>query len=689
MCLLCTFFYPTNPLTTWRKDNSLARMGLMTFEEGALLYGKVGYAVQSFDRDASRKFKGYASISGNSNGSSKYDVCLTGPLDKKGLGYMVSFFQNYDRGSGINYQFTPWFDQTSIAKVGIQKKYKKGKVKLLYKYGDSRMVMSNYVPLKYEGDGEFSELSTFDLGKDSYIPGNGLVPVTDVYGNQTIADLSEDKFNRSINHSFYLIGDHTFGKGPKMTYTVMYQDAKATMPVIFPISLSTDISTIDADGTVYNTDGTVSYGQGVTTQLIPQSDCKTLEGRLQFTHTLGTHSLRGGLQYQMYHRQYESLNGYFNMTVEGNPKVNYDGVYPAAWTGVYGNKYDDQWNKVALYLGDDFSIGSRLELGVGGRIEHQKYQELHNPFSGESLPDDSHLIDYDSNNLNWVATGNMVFKITRDAGILGDFTTLNEWESRWDYQRDANGVPMVVVGQTGTKAMSTIPFDKQISVLKWGAGLYYNLGSKLNIVSKVTYIRKNNVSCTEASLENKNDAYHRRADFGPEFYDIETKGWTTDIVANPFKNFNIHFLVTLQDPQYKNYSLAAKFDNPSFEQTYNYSNNTVTALSKFLMEIDPSYKFYQGKMKAWLSLRYYGKQYGTTTNTVSYNPWWESFGGLEYTMSRNVKFSLTVINFLDQRGIKGNLVSAQQLEQGERDGKGVTASAIRPRQVELSVDFKF
>ena len=190
-----------------------------------------------------------------------------------------------------------------------------------------------------------------------------------------------------------------------------------------------------------------------------------------------------------------------------------------------------------------------------------------------------------------------------------------------------------------------------------------------------------------------------RDDFGPELYDIQTLGWTTDIVANPFKNFNIHFLITLQNPQYKNYSLSYKFDAtptpygvtvPAGEGSYNYSNNQVTQLSKVLLEIDPSYKFFQGKMKAWLSLRYFGKQYGNALNTVSYKPWWESFGGLDYNMSRNVILKFKVTNFLDQRGIKGDLVNSMQMDAAKAEQlKAVVASAIRPRQFELSVDFKF
>ncbi len=58
-------------------------------------------------------------------------------------------------------------------------------------------------------------------------------------------------------------------------------------------------------------------------------------------------------------------------------------------------------------------------------------------------------------------------------------------------------------------------------------------------------------------------------------------------------------------------------------------------------------------------------------------------------MSRNVVIKLKVINFLDQRGIKGNLVNAMQMTNEPESGTGVVASAIRPRQVELSIDFKF
>ncbi len=701
------YFYPTNPLASWRKDNSLTRMGLLSFEEGALLYGKVGNPVRSFTRDASRKFKGYASINLTSNGTSRYDATFIGSLNKNGLGYILSGYKNFDRGNGINYQFTPWYDNTTMTKVGIQQKYKRGSIKLLYKMVDASIIMSNYVPLMYKGDGDFKELDNFDLGKDSYIPGNGLIPYKDAYGNIGTADISKDKYSRSISHNLYLVGDHEFKNGYNLSYTTLYQDMNSPMSVIFPLSTSIDV----------NANGGIGK-QSVINQLIPQSDCEMFNTRIQLTKEAGSHRLRLGLHHQYYKRDYETYTGMYSMTVEANPRIYsqdratgaityFDGSNPENFvSSSWGSVFNNTWNKTALYLSDDFSIGKRIDLGLGVRIEHQNYKDVHNQYntSYETVPEDeSELMTYEMNNKwNKVGTGNLVFKVTNNFGFLADGCYNSLWELDWDYDREATGAIINADGLSYGRKVN--PIEKEIVVTKYGAGLYYNIGSKLNIVSKVTGITKTNVSCTETGLYNQKAeatygqlAQAVRSDFGPEYYDIETIGWTTDITANPFKNFNLHFLVTLQNPKYKNYSLTYQFDDitmygmtiPGATDTYNYSDKQVVGLSKILLEIDPSYKFYKNKMRAWVSLRYFGKQYGTALNTIEYNPWWESFGGLDYTLSRNVKLGFKVTNFLDQRGIKGDLVNSMQMTQEPAAGTGVVASAIRPRQFELSVDFKF
>lgn len=706
------YFFPTNPMAAWRNDNSLSRMGLLSFEEGALLYGKVGNPVRSFTRDASRRFRGAASLLLSSNGTSRYDITMTGPLNKKGWGYILSGYKNFDKGNGINYQFTDWYDNTDMLKAGIQKDYGNGQVKVLYKYVGSKLIMSNYVPLRYEGDGEFSELDNFDLGKDSYIPGSGLIPYRDAYGNAKVADLTDDKFSKSISQNIYLVGDHRFDNGWNMEYTSLFQKMKGTMPVIFP--LSTNINP-DANGGIGS--------QLTLNQLIPQADVTMSNSRLQFTKNIGTHRIRVGGQYQMFHRAYETLKGMYTMTVEANPRIYsaqrtatgteityFDGTNPEAVLnpGNNGSVDDNQVNKAALYFSDDFSLGNRLDLGLGFRVEHQNYKETHDQFSSNEPAVESEFIKYkQENKINKVAVGNLVYKLSNNFGLLADGCYNSYWDIFWDSRRGPEGTPIPEEGNTYIR--STIPTDNEIVVTKYGAGVYFNVGSKLNLVSKVTGIKKANIKSSETALYNASAeaslgqmaglAQLVRDDFGPELYDIQTLGWTTDIMAKPFKNFDLHFLVTLQNPQYKNYSLSYKFDAtptpygvtvPAGEGSYNYSDNQVVGLSKLLLEIDPSYKFYKGKLKAWVSLRYFGKQYGNALNTVEYNPWWESFGGIDYTMSRNVVIQFKVTNFLDERGIKGDLVNSMQMDAAKAEQlDAVVASAIRPRQFELSIDFKF
>ena len=196
-------FWPTMPTFAWNVDNSLGRMGLLSFEEGALLYGKVGFAVQSYDRDPSRKFQGYASAFMSSVGSSRFDMTVTGPIGKKGWGYMVSGYQSFDRGYGTNLMYTPWDNKTTNAKFAVSKKYKKGSIKLLYKYVETQIGATAYFPVIYKGDGEVEEYPGFGLGKDSYFPRNGMIPYRDVMGDAQWADLTNDKFSKSKSHNIY------------------------------------------------------------------------------------------------------------------------------------------------------------------------------------------------------------------------------------------------------------------------------------------------------------------------------------------------------------------------------------------------------------------------------------------------------------------------------------------------------
>lgn len=694
------WFWPTIPTVAWRYDSSLSKMGLLSFAEGALTFGKVGFAVQSSDRDASSSFKGYAQVYGNSHGTSRYDVSITGPLNKKGWGYTLSAYEAFDRGNGVNFMFAPWYDRTEMFKVGLQKKYNKGNVRLLFKYADVRQMMSNYQPLTYDGNGKTTPLDNFKLGGDSYVVRDGLVPYYDpITGEAKQANLADDNFSRSFSRSLYLTGDHKFDNGWKLKYSSMYQTANSPVAIQVPITLmsyDTDQQGNDKyyySGTNKQYTGKVQY---VLNQLIPQSDVTTWITRIETTKKINNHDLRFGFTHQYNHSNYSSYSGMYVQTIEPNPRIldyhaynstynmniNYSNQYgglPYQYSG-FGTVDNFKHNKTALYVSDDIKLNNTLNIGLGGRLERQNIWENKNTVTQDFIKDTPFVEHTFKNQFNKVGIASFVQKLTRDFGLLGDITYNSYYENYWDYPvRNDLGVP---VSDADGHIRQTVPKENQIVVLNFGGGVYYNYKDALSLVSKVTRISKENIRSSSATITDP--VTGTRANFDPIFYDISTMGWSTDVVATPFKNFTFHYLLTLQKPQYKNYSYGA------FGVNYNYSNNTIPELSKVLMEFDPSYSFMNGALRAWFSLRYFGPQTANATNAFNYDARWENFGGLDYKMSRNVQFKLQVTNFLNQAGVKGMIQGGDQItSDANYIGRTIVAGGIRPRTIELTAIFKF
>ena len=690
-------FWTQIPTTAWRYDSTLGRIGLMSFQDGALTYGKVGYIVTSWDREPGNKFKGFASTYVNNYGSFRYDASVTGPVGKKGWGYMVGLNETFDRGNGVDFKFTPYQDRVEMVKLGISKKYKSGNVRMYYKHADTKPIMGAYNPIVYEGNGKTSAANGFNLGKDSYISRDGLFPYYDYNtGEAKIGDLNSDDASRNLTDALYLTGEHRFKNGWKLNYSNMYMHSKAAFTIQYPISLMvSDVDQQQAEGAVYMYNGTQNKYNGavqlVSSQYYPQVEINTWISKAEMTKKLRNHNVRLGATYQYYRAPIISNSGLYYQTVEKNPQrldryadigvpgyyypVTVDGLLPSAGIGSYSLT---STKKLALYASDDIKLNERFDVGFGVRIENQNTYEKRSQYINQFVKDRPLMETNFKNKWNKVGYANFVAKVTNEFGFLGD-VTYNDWFSYYyDYpanQVDANGNP-------NAGALQDVVKNVRPSVLNYGGGIYWNHGKLISLVSKVTKIEKKQNIAGESIVNPANTT--EQATFNNLFYDISTVGWTTDIISEPFKNFHMHYLLTIQNPKYKDYSYSA------FGVTYNYSNMVIPELSKVLMEIDPSYYMMGGDLKLWLSLRYYGKQFGNKTNSIYYNGWWESFGGVNYKMNRNVDFGLQVVNIFNQTGIKGALVGADQITDATSYiGRKIVAGAIRPRSLELTVNFKF
>jgi hypothetical protein len=258
-----------------------------------------------------------------------------------------------------------------------------------------------------------------------------------------------------------------------------------------------------------------------------------------------------------------------------------------------------------------------------------------------------------------------VYKINKVFGALGE-ATYNEQAGH--LENYTNGVE---------------PNLKQSRIPGAGLGVYYN-HPLLSLVSKATYIQRDEYR-SAITLVSASGSIIRH----PVSFDIQTFGWTTDIMANPFRNFNLHLLFTLQAPKYKNYAGTVYFVTGE-SANYNFSNNNVTKVSGMLIEIDPSYQW--TKVRLWASARYFSKEYANLTNSLFFKGRWETFAGANYALNKNVEVSARVVNLLNQRGAQGAISGADlytKEEAQKMEGAILSGTYIRPFTMEFGVACRF
>lgn len=674
-------------------------MGVMSFAEGALQYGKVGYIVTSWDREPTRKFRGYAGVKFSSEGNAAYDMNISAPIGKKGWGISLSAIEVYNHGAFRNYQFANWQDRYESFKAGIYKQYKQGKVGLVYKYAKATPITGSYTPYRYLGDGKTEGFNGFNPGRDSYILGDGMFPYIDFYtGEERMAKMGADSVSSNVTHAFYFYGDHKFDDGYKFKWSTMFMHSKASITMQYPISMNIYDKASDAPfggATLYGQGSVVPYEgpvQMISAQYYPQVDINQFMSKGELAKRFGLHNMRMGLTFMYYNAPILSNTGTYLQTVENHPRLlsfypAYPGVsqkYCLGGTGGYSRSYT---TKTALYLADDFRLNRWISGGVGGRLELQTGKSHAYPYPNMNYSDyatilkshtdaPSDFVYKNKGRLNYVLTVNLLAQLTRGFGLVAEATYNRYYSPYTDYaQKNEFGAPVDAAYPLRNKH-----YDHFESVLNAGGGVYWNIGQYLNLVSKITYINKKSIVTSE-------NLYTTAGQYSiyPIFYDINTLGWTTDVMST-IGNFNMHFLFTLQNPKYNNY----EYSTPKGDASYSYDGKTIPTLSKVLIEIDPSYYIFDRNVRIWASARYFSKQYGNKTNTISYKGWWETFAGIDWHVNRYLDLKCQLCNVLNQKGVQGSLIGGEQItDESQMIGRGFVAEQIRPRAFEISASFKF
>ena len=691
--------YATNPHSVnsnWRSDASLSHVGLLKISETAITTGNIGYAVNSFTQLGQEGFHGKLDYKSNHFGLQEFSLNLTGSIGK-GWYYSANMYQDFDPGT-FKIKLTPYQDRTQIYKAALTKLYNKGRGEFtaIYHYSNSHPVYTfatQSAPFIYVGDGSVKEYGDFKLGTTSYLPTDNNIVYRDMRTGQlkqtTLYDASE---NRSSEVT--LMNTYRWDNGLTWKIIGRYDNAHGAVVYQSPMSLIKVSGNNAYNYVTRGIDGQLTpyTGDYVQTRMscLNSGDIDELMFTSELSKKFKTSTLRIGVNEWYYNIDYTSNTTMYDQSVpsDGSYAVR---LYDANKHNNYfydfnknaSEYYKGHENKLALYITHDWDITPNLNVYYGGRIEWQalngenaavknangeyvgRFADYH---LGATAPDGSTVIKPTSLDYNWLnydLTAAVTYKLTKSFGFTGDFTYIVQ------HPRLENFAP------------ATLPNTDKISVPLGRAGIYYN-NSWLSLTSLFSYISKTNNNST------LNLQHNEEIMAAPLTYDIQTLGWTTDIVAHPFKGFDFHFLFTYQKPTYKKYETSVRFSD-GYEGSINATGNIVAEIPQVLIEIDPSYMITKD-IKIWTSFRYFSKTYANINEAYYFNGHWETFGGVNWQVNKKLSLGCSVVNFLNQTGAKGSIAGAELITKDEAkqyDGHLMTGSYLRPFTVEFTASLRF
>lgn len=643
------FYWPEFPYKTWRMDGMITNVELYNLGQTAIHVGDVGFSVNSYDNLGTDKFQGSVSFNSNHFGLLNGMANISGPISN-GWEYAVSAFLNFDPGTYKTYNFNRYLDdRTQMYKAALTRRYSwgngTGTFTALYKFADTKSAgTTRYSPYIYHLDGSVSEMEGFRIGSDDYMTGQHFHVLDAVTGQRAERDALNDYGTTS--HTLDLIGKNRFDNGLNFNYTIRLHSSKSGVYNSVPIG--TDVA------------GT---RQDIITLASRRTPLKSLTGLFELGKKSGRHDWKVGLDEWVYDVDKFLTEGVvYSQTISANPTVIDDSE-----RGYMYEYHNGTENKTALFITDKWDISNAVTLTAGARFE---YTSLRGDYINNGDIVDGPYFSSPRTRIkkDWFGKVFMVdgvYKMTKHFGLLAEMS-YNE-----------------LYGHLENYSAGNEPNIKQSSVPSAGLGVYYN-HPLVSLVSKVTYITRDefretiNFNSAEGEVQRPTVSY-----------DIETLGWTTDIVATPFKNFNLHLLLTLKSPKYKNYAGTVNFASGE-SVDFNFSDNYVKGISKVLIEIDPSYQW--RNLRIWGSARYFSKEYANLTNSLTFKGRWETFAGANYKLNKHLELSATVVNLLNQRGAKGSISGADLYtveEAADMEGRILSGTYIRPFTVEFGVKCDF
>ena len=641
--------YQVYPYKSWHSGVSHEAVQTMGPQDMVLKYGVITYSVDSRSKLAGDKFEGKLNYSLNHFGRQTVDANISTPLGK-GWGISVGTYQNFDPGSN-HLDIAKLQESAHFYKAALSKSWDEGKGKtgLIYQYSQFREILENYGPFIFVGDGSVKEYDGFKLGLDQYRPANNTLKYLDVVSGKMVEQNNDDANTSKIHHVNYVL-DYLWDSGLKLSVHSKFKHGhsfRSNGSVMGVSDAFTGSGYTYENGTEYigkvqtrrmlHFDG-FEHSWMTNVALTGKSKNQRHNWRTEVDYWLN----HGGVSTSMYLFAHEAKKDPKMLLLNGNEGYSYNS---------YAEFYNGHEHKLFGLVSDEWNATNRLWLYGGARVEYLNVRgraandmyEGNARHVGFSLADEGVVKNHFSNNhFNYAFIGSARYALLHGFGLQAEYSSAMIHSQLFHY---------------GTY---TYPTQKGMVTNYFRGGIYWK-NKWIDLTSQITHITMSN------SQERPNFSHVLTKDVGDlkagmsesftktYFYDIATLGWLTDAIITPIKGLNIHLMFTIRDPKYKNYKITPTFSD-GVTEVYDFTNKTITSLSKTELEIEPSYLF--NKWRVWLSARYFSKQYINKTNSLYFKGRWETFGGVDFQLNNHISFAASVVNILNQKGASGTIASA-------------------------------
>lgn len=673
--------YQVYPYKSWHSGVSHEAVRTMGPQDMVLKYGVITYSVDSKSQLAGDKFEGKLNYSLNHFGRQMVDANVSAPIGK-GWGLSIGTYHNFDPGSN-HLDMTSLQESAHFYKAAVSKTWDdgRGKAGLIYQYSQFKEIVENYGPFIFVGDGSVEAYDGFKLGIDQYCPANRTVKYLDVStGQMTEQDIDDANTNKVHNVNFVL--DYLWDNGIKLAVHSKFKHGLSlrTSPTVMGGS---DVTT--SSGYTYE-DGTPYAGKVQTRRILHFDgfeDSWMTNAELSGKSDNGRHSWRAEVDYWLNHAGTNTSMYLYGHEVKKDPKLLLLHGSEGYSYNSYAEYYNGHEHKFFGLVSDEWSVSRRLWLYAGARAEYLNVRgyAANDMYSGNvrhvgfSLANDGVVRNHFSDNhFNYALIGMARYALLPGFGLQTEFSTATIHSQLFHY---------------GT---FNYPSQESMPTSYFRGGIYWK-NKWIDLTSQITYITMKN------SEERPNFSHVLTKDVGdmkagmsesfttPYYYDMATLGWLTDAVVTPVDGLSVHVMFTIRDPKYKNFKITPTFSDGVTEE-YDFTDKTITALSKMELEIEPSYRF--GDWRVWLSARYFSKQYINKTNSLYFNGRWETFGGVDYRLNSHVSFAASVVNILNQKGASGKIPSADLITDPSLYTNYVMAGTfIRPLTFEFTTKLSF